>query len=116
MKKTLALLSLLALAACVAVAEEDAPKLDGKTLYRTNCKVCHGPDADAGEYTPMYLIQEQWDTFFNETYVETHADLVMPGLETETQVLDHLTPEMIQAIHEFCIQGAADSESPMTCG
>ena len=113
MKKTLILLSLLALAAGVAAAEE-AVELDGKVLYRTNCKICHGPDSDAGEYTPMYLIQEQWDTFFNEDYADTHEGLLMP--ETETKVLDHLTEEMIKAIHEFCIEGAADSESPMTCG
>ncbi len=68
MRKALMILAMIALLAGGVAAEEEettvktekVEKLDGKKLYREMCKVCHGPDAEAGEYAPMYLIQEQW--------------------------------------------------------
>jgi mono/diheme cytochrome c family protein len=100
----------------LAFAGDDADvKLDGKQLYRDMCKTCHGVDSDAGEYTPMFLIQEQWEIFFEEDYVETHKGLTYED-EAKTEVLKGITPEMLEAIRKFCHDGAADSEQPMTCG
>ena len=113
MKKATMILALLALVAGGAFAEEKTEKLDGKTLYKDMCKVCHGEDSDAGEYTPMYLIIEQWERFFDEDYTETHAEA---AYEDGTMVMEAITPEMLKEIREFCIDGAADSEHPMTCG
>ncbi len=121
MKRILTLLAVTALVLLLAggvLADEkkaDTKKLDGKSLYKTSCKVCHDEDSDAGEYTPMYLIIEQWDRFFDENYVDTHTGLAVSESDT-TKVIDAITPAMLKAIRKFCVDGAADSEHPMTCG
>jgi hypothetical protein len=124
MKRNLILLAAAALALAVAggaladekQAETKKPeKLDGKALFKAHCKGCHGEDADAGEYTPMFLIIEQWERFFDEDYPETHAGLTVSADDT-TRVVDTISPEMLEAIRKFCVDGAADSEHPMTCG
>ena len=97
-------------------------KLDGKELYKNNCKVCHDKNAKAGEYTPMSLIVEQWDRFFDETYESTHKTLDMPvakDAKAKTpakKVTEAITAEMLKAIRKFSTKHAADSEHPMTCG
>jgi hypothetical protein len=121
MKRISILLAVSALVLMVAggvLADEkkdENKKLDGKKLYISQCKTCHGEDADAGEYTPMYLIIEQWERFFDEDYVETHKGLAVSKEDT-TKVVDTISPAMLKAIRKFCIDGAADSEHPMTCG
>ena len=90
-------------------------KLDGKDLFKTHCKTCHAVDADAGEYTPMTLIEEQWEEFFDELWVETHGEVVCPKDEKKT-VTDMWSKEMLKAVRKFCVDHAADSEQPMTCG
>lgn len=94
---------------------EKAKPLDGKELYKNNCKVCHGAKAAAGEYTPMSLIQEQWEEFFAKTFAETHAGVAAPG-GTDKKVTDAIDAPMLEAIRKFCVDHAADSEQPMTCG
>ena len=93
-------------------------KIDGKAMFRANCKICHDKGADAGEYTPMTLIGEPWERFFDEKYEGTHKDLKMPvGSESEGQaVTEAISPEILEAIKDFSIKHAADSEHPMTCG
>ncbi|MDO9171715.1 MAG: c-type cytochrome [bacterium] len=108
-------LALLLAATAVAGDEGGGEKLDGKKLFKERCKTCHGADAPAGEYTPMFLIQEQWTKFFAEDYAATHKGLTVSATDT-TKVLDAITPEMLEAIRAFCHEGAADSEHPMTCG
>ena len=98
-----------------AAKAKPAVKLDGKDLYKTYCKACHGPDAAAGEYTPMTLIGEQWERFFDEKLTDTHAETADPT-NADAKLLDVLTPEMRQAMRKFCVDHAADSEHPMTCG
>lgn len=109
---------LLTLAAGWAGAADEVEKekpLDGKELFKTSCKVCHAAKAEAGEYTPMTLIQEQWEEFFDAAYSETHGALAAPD-EADKKVTDAITPAMLEAIRKFCVDHAADSEQPMTCG
>jgi cytochrome c5 len=75
-----------------------AKKPKGVDLYKEYCKPCHEADSDNGEYTPMTLIQDQWDRFFNKPVTEaiSEADL--------------------ELIKKFAVDHAADSEQPMTCG
>ena len=112
----LILLALLATAALAAepMADQDKP-LDGKELFKTSCKVCHGPKAEAGEYTPMTLIQEQWEEFFDGTCAEVHAKVPAIG-DAEKTVNEVLDARTLEAIRKFCVDHAADSEQPMTCG
>jgi cytochrome c5 len=140
MRKTIALLILIS-AACVwllgglAVADpqseekvkaetptaveqakaEDLSKLSGKELYKMFCKTCHGPDSAHGEYAPMTLIQEQWETFFAEDYLEIHKELADSTREGR-KVIEIIDADMLKRIREFCHEGAADSEKPQTCG
>lgn len=130
MKKLITLLvlamALVALTATLAAAEDKAPaaevdhaaklaEMDGKAIYKGLCKTCHGTDADAGEYTPMSLIMEQWDEFFEDTFVETHQEVACPKDETQ-MITDVLTEDALKKVQKFCVDHAADSEQPMTCG
>jgi len=126
MKPILLTLAVLALLAGAALAGDDAAptkdeattldpaKMDGKELYRNYCKTCHQADSPHGEYTPMSLIMDQWDEVF-DALDETHAE---QSLETTggQPVPVFLTDKMLSEIRKFCIEHAADSESPMTCG
>ena len=110
--------ALFTLMAGLALAEEKADKpkeLTGKDLYKSHCKSCHGVDADAGEYTPMTYIMEQWEEFFDDLWVETHGEVSCPKDETK-KVTDMLDKDMLKKIRKFCVDHAADSEQPMTCG
>ena len=97
----------------VAVAGKKKPK--GLNLYKEYCKPCHLPDSANGEYTPMTLIQEQWERFFNDKYEATHKDVVDPQHE-DKKVTDAISEENLELIKKFAIDHAADSEQPMTCG
>lgn len=115
----LALASVLALTAALAAAEDKpeakAPKLDGKELFKANCKACHGPEGAGGEVTPMSLIGEQWERFYDKQLTETHKDAAAPGGEGK-KLLETLTSEAIKELRKWCVDHAADSEHPMTCG
>jgi hypothetical protein len=107
-------------AASTALAEEDAKKdpkkMNGKELFRAECKVCHAEDSDWGEYSPMELIIEQWEEFFDGgVYEKTHKE-VLSTTDAEKTVLETIDEDMLKKIRKFCIDGAADSEQPMTCG
>ena len=117
---------ILVLSAGIALADEDAPakaetakvktsEMSGKDLYRNYCKVCHLPDSENGEYTPMSLIMDQWEDFFDGEFTETHKSVVDPQDETK-KVTDMFDKDMIKKLRKFCVDHAADSEEPMTCG
>lgn len=96
----------------IAIAKKP-PK--GMDLYKEYCKSCHGPDSENGEYTPMTLIQDQWNRFFDEKYVPTHKDVVDPNHDNKP-VTDAISADDLEQIREFAVDHAADSEHPMTCG
>jgi hypothetical protein len=117
---TVLLVSVMAVPGFAAASAEDAATPDlsdmsGKDIYRNVCKVCHEADSEAGEYTPMTLIQDQWTEFFDGILVETHQDLTCPKDENR-KLLDVLDKSALKKVREFCVDHAADSEQPMTCG
>lgn len=91
-----------------------AQNLNGKELYRNNCKVCHDKGSASGQYTPMTLTQDQWKKFFNVKLVPAHKNALNP--KTGGKVLEELTPDQLKAIQKFAVDHAADSEQPATCG
>lgn len=93
-------------------AGEKAP--DGKGLYKQNCRVCHDKGSPNGEFSPMSLIGDQWDKFFDTKLMPSHKDVVVPN--SGKKLFDLITPEQIKSIHKFCVDHAADSEQPQTCG
>ena len=126
MKRVALLIAMVALVAgSLALADEEktteetkvpAPaKMSGLELYKNYCKVCHGEDADAGEYTPMSLIMEQWDEFYDGVFAETHAKLELEAAGDDP-LTKFSTKDMIKKLRKFCVDHAADSEQPMTCG
>jgi hypothetical protein len=121
-KLSLKTLLTVALMACLALPvladEKSAPppeKMKGQDLYKNFCKGCHQPDSVAGEYTPMSLIIEQWEEFFDGVYVETHQEV--PFTEGDQRsVTEVINDQMLKKLRKFCVDHAADSEQPMTCG
>jgi len=105
------ILLLFILAVLVAVP---ASAQDGKALYRNNCKVCHDKGSPNKQYTPMTLTQAQWRKFYGGKLAASHVNAIHPA--TGKKLLDSLTPDQMKAIQRFCIDHAADSEAPATCG
>lgn len=99
----------------VAIAKKSKKKADGKELFIEFCKPCHLEDSDNGEYTPMTLIQDQWERFFEEKYVPSHEQVLDPSHDNKP-VTEVISEDSLEAIEKFCNKGAADSEHPMTCG
>src|SRR5512140_1084893 len=91
-----------------------AGSLNGKELFRNNCKVCHDKGSPHGQYTPMTLTQDQWRKFFTTKLAPSHKSAVEP--KTGKKLLEMLTPDQMKAIQRFAIDHAADSEQPATCG
>ncbi len=98
-----------------ADAEVVAPKdMDGITLYKTYCKACHATDSEFGEYAPMDLIMDQWDEVF-DAMDESHAEAKLETTDGQS-VPAFLGGKLLDRIRKFCVDHAADSEEPMTCG
>lgn len=109
------LVAIFALLVVAATAASGDKTLDGKVLYKQNCRVCHEKGSPHGEYSPLTLIQDQWRAFFKDKLVKTHQDVVLPD-QPGKKLLEVLTPEQIKAIQKFAVDHAADSEHPQTCG
>jgi len=105
----------LTIVAMAGLANAKSKKNDGRALFKEHCRICHGPDSANGEYTPMTLIQDQWEEFFDDNYVDAHKNVV-DAKHGNKKVTDVITPEMLKKIKKFAIDHAADSEHPMTCG
>lgn len=91
-----------------------AQSVNGKELYRNNCKVCHDKGSPQGQYTPMTLTQDQWRAFFKMKLIPAHKMAIHP--KAGGKLLELLTPDQLKAIQRFAIDHAADSEQPATCG
>ena len=118
--KTILSMTLAALAGFLVLCMATVPAttraaLDGQELYKEYCKGCHAAGSPNGEYTPLDLIQDQWTRFFDRKYERTHKD-VMDSAHGNRPVIEVIGPEELQAIREFAVDHAADSENPMTCG
>ncbi len=87
----------------------------GVDLYKEFCKPCHLADSKNGEYTPMTLIQDQWERFFEDKYADTHKEVLDPN-HGDKPVTEVISTDDLAKIKEFVIDHAADSEHPMTCG
>ena len=103
------------LALSLANVATAAKKPKGVDLYKEYCKPCHEADSPNGEYTPMTLIQDQWDRFFNKKYVDSHSAVTDPNHDNKP-VTEVISEENLKMIKTFAVGHAADSEQPMTCG
>jgi Spy/CpxP family protein refolding chaperone len=111
---TVVLIGVLALGlANMAVAAKKKAK--GIDLYKEYCKPCHAENSEHGEYTPMTLIQDQWQRFFDKKYEATHSEINDPNHDNQP-VTEAITEDDLEKIKKFAIDHAADSEQPMTCG
>jgi hypothetical protein len=63
----------------------------------------------------MTLIQDQWETFFDEKFEETHKGVNDPN-HGDKPVTEVLSAEDLEVLAKWTIDHAADSEQPMTCG
>lgn len=86
----------------------------GKELYRANCHGCHDKGSPNGYYSAMTLTQDQWRTFFKVKLIPSHKNVIEP--KSGKKLLEFLTPDELKAIQRFCVDHAADSEQPATCG
>ena len=97
----------------VAAAETAAE--EGQRLFREHCRHCHDRGSPNGQYTPMTLIQAQWDRFFKRKYERKHRK-VMDDKYGGAPVTEAISPEVLEKITNFAIDHAADTDQPMTCG
>jgi hypothetical protein len=97
------------------VAAAGGKKVSGLDLYKDYCKPCHLKDSPNGEVTPMTLIQDQWERFFNEKYVDSHAKLPDPNHDNKP-FGEVISAEELESLKKWVVDHAADSEHPMTCG
>jgi mono/diheme cytochrome c family protein len=100
------------LAATIASARPDTNARKGKAYFKKNCRVCHdGNTEGVPMLQPSSLIIEQWERAFDKD--EDVAECV-PRVKEKTGV--ELTKQDLADIEAYMVEGAADSEKPMTCG
>ncbi len=115
-KKTLAIVTVLTVTlTLLSYGAGKTKKPTGKELFKQKCRSCHVKDSDAGEITPISLIQMQWERFFDSKYEVKHKEVKDPSNENKA-VTDGITADELKKIRKFAIDHAADSEQPETCG
>ena len=106
--------ALVAGGACLpTLAETDVE--EAQRLYREHCRHCHDDGSPHGEYTPMSLIQAQWERFFDRKFERAHRKVIDDKFDSQP-VTEAISPEDLEKIREFAIDHAADTDQPMTCG
>jgi len=88
---------------------------EAQRLYREHCRHCHDDGSPHGEYTPMTLIQAQWERFFKRKFERKHRKVNDDKFEGQP-VTEAISPEVLDKIRGFAIDHAADTDQPMTCG
>ena len=88
---------------------------EGQRLFREHCRHCHDRGSPNGHYTPMTLIQAQWERFFNKKYERKHRKITDDKFGG-VPVTEAISPEVLEKIKTFSIDHAADTDQPMTCG
>ena len=103
---------------CVTIAvpaEAETATEEGQRLFREHCRHCHDRGSANGKYTPMTLIQAQWERFFDRKYERKHRKVVDEKYGG-VPVTEAISPEVLEKIRTFAIDHAADTDQPMTCG
>jgi cytochrome c5 len=98
-----------------ASADSAAETEEAQRLYREHCRHCHDDGSENGEYTPMTLIQSQWERFFDRKFERKHRKVIDDKFGG-VPVTEAISPEDLEKIREFAIDHAADTDQPMTCG
>lgn len=88
---------------------------EGQRLFREHCRHCHDKGSPNGKYTPMTLIQAQWERFFDKKYERKHRK-VNDDKYGGVPVTEAIDAETLEKIRTFSIDHAADTDQPMTCG
>ena len=88
---------------------------EAQRLFREHCRHCHDDGSEHGKYTPMTLIQAQWERFFDRKYERKHRKVIDDKFGG-VPVTEAISPEDLEKIREFAIDHAADTDQPMTCG
>ncbi len=105
---SLSMASLPAWSASVADVEES------QRLYREHCRHCHDNGSPNGEYTPLTLIQAQWERFFDRKFEREHRKVSDPNYG-DVAVTEAISAGDLEKIRRFAIDHAADTDQPMTC-
>lgn len=87
---------------------------EAQRLYREHCRHCHDDGSPHGEYTPLTLIQAQWERFFDRKFVRVHRKVNDPAFG-DIPVTEAISEESLEKIRRFAIDHAADTDQPMTC-
>ena len=88
---------------------------EGQRLFREHCRHCHDKGSPNGKYTPMTLIQAQWERFFDRKYERKHRKVIDEKFGG-VPVTEAISPEVLEKIRNFAVDHAADTDQPMTCG
>jgi len=107
--------ALLASAAVSTPVVAETAAEEGQRLFREHCRHCHDKGSANGKYTPMTLIQAQWERFFDRKYERKHRK-VNDEKYGGVPVTEAISPEVLEKIRTFAIDHAADTDQPMTCG
>ncbi len=98
--------------AALVEAGADANARKGKAYFKKNCRVCHdGNTEGVPVLQPADRIIEQWERAFKE---KGEVSDCVPRVKDKTGV--ELTEQDLIDIQAYLVEGAADSEKPMTCG
>jgi cytochrome c5 len=99
----------------IASADSAAEIEEAQRLFREHCRHCHDDGSENGYYTPMSLIQAQWERFFDRKFERKHRKVIDDKFGG-VPVTEAISPEDLEKIREFAIDHAADTDQPMTCG
>lgn len=98
-----------------ASADSAADIEEAQRLFREHCRHCHDDGSENGYYTPMTLIQSQWERFFDRKFERKHRKVIDDKFGG-VPVTEAISPEDLEKIRGFAIDHAADTDQPMTCG